>query len=175
MAQHKSRRSSDASQDKRPHDKKLLREAKSWLIEQLEARGVAENPRELTVCLPRKSRAHLVGWYSYMSQFRRRARITVDVPSIRSEMCDDEAICLEVRMTCAHEYGHMVAELLEVLKGQSPMLADLSSRWTDRFAGDEEGFAEDLARHLAMKGQANWTDWEAFLVDLGTGLQEVLQ
>ena len=60
MAGHNARSSSRQAQKER--DKKLLRDAKSWLIEQLDGQGVEENPRELTVCMPRKSRgAKLAG------------------------------------------------------------------------------------------------------------------
>jgi hypothetical protein len=69
----------------------------------------------------------------------------------------------------------MIAELLSVLKGQRLLLRELSERWVDAFAGDEEAFAEDLARHLAQGEHAQWSGWAAFLVDFGSGLKEVLQ
>ena len=69
-----------------------------------------------------------VGWYSYMSQFGHKVRINVDVASIRSEMPDEAGVSMEVRLTCAHEYGHMIAEMLSVLKGQSLLLCEMSER-----------------------------------------------
>lgn len=158
----------------RDYDRRLLREAKSWLLSELKGRGVEECATALMVCLPRKSRERHVGWYSRMSQFRHKARITVDVRSIRSEMGGEDETVMEVKLTCAHEYGHMVAEMLAVLGNQSALLRDLSTRWKARFGGDEEAFAEALARHLADDEEGAWEGWEEFLIDLGSGLQEVL-
>lgn len=151
-------------------ERDVLRESKVWLLQALARLGVEEEPSQLTVCRVRKSRPSRVGYYSHMSQFCGRARIVIDVESIRREMPTEPEAVIQVRMTCAHEYGHMVAEMLRWMKNESESFKELDARWKSAFDEDEEAFAEDLARELVRPEMASWMGWQAFMAEFGKEL-----
>ena len=160
---------------RRSGDRQLLLESKEWLLKELSAKGIHERAGDLMVCGVRKSRPHRVGYYGFMSQFKTRARIVVDVQSIREAMGDEFDTARQVRMTCAHEYGHMLAELLRVLKAESDVFAQLEAQWKAEFDSNEEAFAEDLARDMVMSMDVEWSGWPNFLKEVGAEMQRVFK
>jgi hypothetical protein len=150
-------------------------ESKEWLLKELAARGIHERAEDLMVCGVRKSRPHRVGYYGHMSQFRTRARIAVDVQIIRDAVEAQWETVHQVRMTCAHEYAHMLAEMLRVMKAESQVFSALEAQWKAEFAENEEAFAEDLARYVVMSMDVEWSGWPRFLKEAGLELQRAFE
>jgi hypothetical protein len=140
--------------------------AKQALLKRLAELGVDETGN-LIVASVRKSRPGLVGYYSHMSQFRGRARIVVDPQNIAEglrEMDDcapsDVEVAREIFKTIAHEYGHIIAEAIRELPrmGGTFNVPD----WKSTFDADEEEFAEDFARLMALQ-HCSFDFWDTFM------------
>lgn len=146
------------------HDNKaIIRNAKSRLIGELKKFQIDEDGN-LIVAEVRKSRKGIVGYYSYMSQFRGRARIVVDVNEIRSAIMHEAEVERQVYKTIAHEYGHVLAEFIafHAHRGRPLDVPD----WRDVFGGDEEEFAEDFARFICGAGLTETQFHQALLTRL---------
>ena len=161
-----------------PWAQKVAKAAKIVFLAALKEHGIDEKG-QLILAAVRKSRKvrgeYVLGYYSYMTQFRGRARIVVDPVAIRSELAPSlcgKALTLaineQVLMTAAHEYGHVIAEFLRVTKRGAlsniwPCAKIDVPDWTLSFT-DEEDFAEDFAQYLTKSGDFyNDEFWDTFL------------
>ena len=161
-----------------PWAQKIVKAAKIVFLAALNKHGIDEKG-QLILAAVRKSRKikgeYVIGYYSYMTQFRGRARIVIDPVAIRNELspilCGKAltlAINEQVLMTAAHEYGHIIAEFLRVTERGTlskvwPCVKIDVPDWTLSFT-DEEDFAEDFAQYVT-KSSALCNDefWNTFL------------
>lgn len=140
-------------------DRALVKNVRSELLRRLHGMGIPET--EIIVARVRQPKRHkgVVGYYSRMSQFRSRARIVVHVEAIREGSHPDD-VYDEVLKTAAHEYGHVIAEMIRHMEMHDPMQVPC---WKDAFYDDEELFAEDFARHLVGELREEPEFWDRFI------------
>jgi len=176
----------DATPKVDPWAQKIVKAVKIVFLDALKEHGIDEKG-QLILAAVRKSRKirgeYVLGYYSYMTQFRGRARIVIDPVAIRTELapalCGKTltlAINEQVFMTAAHEYGHIIAEFIRVtergLVGQAIIKVDVPD-WTLSFT-DEEEFAEDFARYLAKDvGLCEDEFWKEFLPKYASEIERI--
>lgn len=150
-------------------DRELVRKARTELLQRLHQMGIPES--ELIVARVRQPKRHqgVVGYYSNMSQFRSKARIVVHITAIRAEVPEHD-VYAEVLKTIAHEYGHIIAEMIRHMAKHDPMKVPC---WKGCFQADEELFAEDFARHLVGDLREEPQFWEQFIPELAAEYRRV--
>lgn len=142
-----------------------VKDAKERLLTFLSRNGINEAGNLIVACI-RKSRGGLVGYYSNLSQFRGgRARIVVDVDSIKNGMagCSKILVDEEILKTVAHEYGHVIAEAIREVPRLSGGDRFNVPDWKPVFGNDEERFAEDFASLVVEYTSAHEIFWGEFL------------